>query len=124
MRFFPKFAIFSLLDFSSGSFSLGPSSKSKLDRKYDLKESPLLHQYSKYFKYFPKLNHLVEASFITFLTSLLLRFMSSLSCFFRFALQNPLQCQIALQCQQQNPQQLQKAIWLLFPAHNCAKCQG
>ena len=118
MRFFPKFAIFSLLDFSSGSFSLGPSSKSKLDRKYDLKESPLLHQYSKYFKHFPKLNHLVEASFITFLTSLLLRFMSSLSCFFRF------DCQIALQCQQQNPQQLQKAIWLLFPAHNCAKCQG
>ena len=62
--------------FSSGPFSVGSSSKSKLGRKYDWKESYYNNILSKHFQ---KLNQLVETWFITFLTLLLLRLMN---CFF------------------------------------------
>ena len=68
--------LFFLLGFSSGPFSVGSSSKSKLYRKYDRKESYCINILSKHFR---KFNHLVETWFITFLTSLLLRLMN---CFF------------------------------------------
>ena len=49
--------LFSLLGFSSRSFSLGSSSKLKLDRKYDSKES---HCFKVLNKHFPKIMCLVE----------------------------------------------------------------
>ena len=72
---------FFLLCFSSGTFSVGLSSKSKLDRKYDSKESHCINALS---KHFPRLNHLVE-TLITFQASLMLKFMNSLNWSFRFA---------------------------------------
>ena len=64
--------LYFLLGFSSGPFSVGPSSKSKLGRIYDWKESYCNNILSKYFveTWFYQL---VETWFITFLTSLLLR---------------------------------------------------
>ena len=75
--------LFSLLGFSSGSLSAGSSSKSKLDRKCDSKESHCINVFP---GHFPRLSNPVEVWFVTFLTSVLLMFMNSLSCFFRFAL--------------------------------------
>ena len=49
--------LFFLLGFSSGLFSIKSSSKSKLDRKYDSKES---HNINALTKDFSRLNHLVE----------------------------------------------------------------
>ena len=71
--------LFFLLGFLSRLFSVMPLSKSKLDRQYDWKESYCINILSKHFR---KFNHLVETWFITFLTSLLLRLMNFLSCFF------------------------------------------
>ena len=71
--------LISLLCFSSGSFSVGSSSKSKLDRRYD---SKVFHCVN----FLSRLNHRVETWLITFVTSLLSTFMNSLSCLFRFAL--------------------------------------
>ena len=68
--------LYFLLGFSSGPFSVGSSSKSKLGRKYDWKESYCNNILSKHFR---KLNQLVKTWFITFLTSLLLRL---INCFF------------------------------------------
>ena len=48
---------FSQLGYLSGSFSVGSSLISKLDRKYDSKESHCINVLS---KPFPRLNHLVE----------------------------------------------------------------
>ena len=48
----------SLLGFSSGSLSVGSSPQSKLDRKYDSKESHCINVFS---KHFPGLNQLLEA---------------------------------------------------------------
>ena len=108
--------LFFLLGFSSGPFSVGSSSKSKLYRKYDRKESYCINILSKHFR---KFNHLGETWFITFLTLLFLRLMNSLSCF--FVLHSYETDSI---CQQQNPQHLQKVLWLPFLAHKCAKWQG
>ena len=71
--------LFFLLGLSSRPFSVVPLSKSKLDRQYDWKESYCINILSKHFR---KFNHLVETWFIAFLTSLLLRLMNFLSCFF------------------------------------------
>ena len=76
------YQLLSLPGFLSGLFSVGSSSKSKLDRKYDSKESHCIIVLS---KHFPRLNHLVETWLITFLTSLFLKLnINSLSCFFKF----------------------------------------
>ena len=103
--------LYFLLGFSSGPFSVGSSSKSKLGRKYDWKESYCNNILSKHFR---KLNQLVETWFITFLTSLLLRLMNSLSCVLH-SYETDSIC---------HPQHLQKVLWLPFPAHKCAKWQG
>ena len=68
--------LFSLLAFSSVSFPVGSSCKSKLDKKYDFKESYCINVLS---KHFPRLNRLAETLLITFLTLLSLKFMNSLS---------------------------------------------
>ena len=56
--------LFSLQDSSSGSFSVGSSSKSKLAKKYDSKKSRSINVFSKYFHDFTK------TWLITFLISL------------------------------------------------------
>ena len=55
--------LFSLLGFSSGSLSVWSSSKSKLNRRYDSKESYYISILS---KHFPGLNHFVGAYFTNF----------------------------------------------------------
>ena len=68
--------LFSLLDFSSGCFQKGHHPKSHS------KESHCIINVLS--KHFPRLDHLVETWLITFLISLLLKFINSLSCFFSF----------------------------------------
>ena len=98
--------LFTLLVFSSGSFSIGSLSKSKLDRKYNSKESHCINVLSKRFSVF---NHLVEIWLITFLTLLLPKLMNSLRWFLILH-----SCDSYSLCQQQNLHHLKKVLWLSF----------
>ena len=107
--------LFSQVGFSSGSFSVWSSSKSKLDRTYGLNESQCINVVS---KHFPRLSHLVETWLTTFLTLLFLKFINSLSWFFCFAL---------LQKWPRTPTSITKSSTFTessltpFPAHKRAK---
>ena len=109
-------SLFSILGFSSGWFSAGLSSKSKLDRKYDSKESHYINVLS---NDFPRLNHLLETWLITFLTLLFLKFMNSLSFFFSFALLWRLWYMSITKFQH-----LQKVLWLPFQHTNVLSEKG
>ena len=82
--------LFSLLGFSSRLFLVGSSCKSKLDRKNDSKESHCINESGRVPlhlpKHLPRLKHLEETWLISFITSLLLKFLYSLSWFFRLPL--------------------------------------
>ena len=69
--------LFSLLGFSSGSFSVWSSSKSKLDIKYDFKE---FHCISVMSKHFPPCRYMIDylPNFVV------LKVMNSISCFLVF----------------------------------------
>ena len=71
--------LFSLLIFSFGSFSVGSSSKSKWDKKYDFQDFNCINFFS---KNFPRLQHVVRTWLITFPISLSFKFINSLNCFF------------------------------------------
>ena len=108
--------LFSLLGFPSVSFSVGSLSKLKLDRKNDFKESHCIKILSKYFS---RLNRLVETWLVVFLNSLLLKFMNSLSWFFRFAHLRKWQYMPITKSSTFTESSLTP-----FPALKCAKWQG